>query len=140
MARGPLAGASGPGKFSKRTDMNLDSTSYGEGQETAMLNTAAPKATTRGVADNVGGRPANPVAQTPITPLYAPTQRPEVPITEGIDMGDGAGSEALQMRQPDDENFRAAISSYMPVLAYISDLPNTSPETRQAIRQLRDQL
>lgn len=140
MARGPLAGASGPGKFSKRTDMALGSTSYGEGQETAMLNTAAPKATTRGVADNVGGRPANPVAQTPITPLYAPTQRPEVPITEGIDMGDGAGSEALQMRQPDDENFRAAISSYMPVLAYISDLPNTSPETRQAIRQLRDQL
>ena len=140
MARGPLAGASGPGKFSKRTDMDLGSTSYGEGQETAMLNTGAPKATTRGVADNVGGRPSNPVAQTPITPLYAPTQKPEVPITEGIDMGDGAGSEALQMRQPDDENFRAAISSYMPVLAYISDLPNTSPETRQAIRQLRDQL
>ena len=140
MARGPLAGASGPGKFSKRTDMDLGSTSYGEGQETAMLSTGAPKATTRGVADNVGGRPSNPVAQTPITPLYAPTQKPEVPITEGIDMGDGAGSEALQMRQPDDENFRAAISSYMPVLAYISDLPNTSPETRQAIRQLRDQL
>jgi hypothetical protein len=140
MARGPLAGASGPGKFSKRTDMNLDSTSYGEGQETAMLSTGAPKATTRGVADNVGGRPSNPVAQTPITPLYAPTQKPEIPITEGIDMGDGAGSEALQMRQPDDENFRSAIASYMPVLAYISDLPNTSPETRQAIRQLRDQL
>ena len=140
MARGPLAGASGPGKFSKRTDMSLGSTSYGEGQETAMLNTAAPKATTRGIADNVGGRPSNPVAQAPITPLYAPTQKPEVPITEGIDMGDGAGSEALQMRQPDDENFRAAISSYMPVLAYISDLPNTSPETRKAIRQLRDQL
>ena len=140
MARGPLAGASGPGKFSKRTDMDLGSTSYGEGQETAMLSTGAPKATTRGVADNVGGRPSNPVAQAPITPLYAPTQKPEVPITEGIDMGDGAGSEALQMRQPDDENFRAAISSYMPVLAYISDLPNTSPETRKAIRQLRDQL
>jgi hypothetical protein len=44
------------------------------------------------------------------------------------------------MRQPDDENFKSAIASYMPVLAYISDLPNTSPETRQAIRQLRDQL
>jgi hypothetical protein len=140
MARGPLAGASGPGKFSKRTDMNLDSTSYGEGQETAMLNTAAPKATTRGVADNVGGRPSNPVAQTPITPLYAPSERPDEPVTNGIDMGDGAGSEALAMRQPDDTNFRTSISSYMPVLAYISDLPNTSPETRAAIRQLRDQL
>jgi hypothetical protein len=95
MARGPLAGASGPGKFSKRTDMSLGSTSYGEGAETAALNTAAPKSKTRGVADDVGGRPANPL--TPVTPLFAPSQRPEEPITSGIDMGDGAGSSALMM-------------------------------------------
>jgi hypothetical protein len=140
MARGPLAGASGPGKFSKRTDMNLDSTSYGEGQETAMLNTAAPKATTRGVADNVGGRPSNPVASKPLTPLFAPTEQADLPSTYGVDIGEGAGSEVLMMQQPDDNNFRAAIASYMPVLAYISDQPNTSPETKKAIRQLRDQL
>ena len=140
MARGPLAGASGPGKFSKRTDMDLGSTSYGEGQETAMLNTGAPKATTRGVADNVGGRPSNPVASKPLTPLFAPTEQPDLPSTYGVDIGEGAGSEVLMMQQPDDNNFKAAIASYMPVLAYISDLPNTSPETRQAIRQLRDQL
>ena len=98
MARGPLAGASGPGKFSKRTDMSLGSTSYGEGAETAALNTAAPKSKTRGVADDVGGRPANPVSQVPVTPLYAPSQRPEEPITNGINMGPGAGSEALMMQ------------------------------------------
>jgi hypothetical protein len=98
MARGPLAGASGPGKFSKRTDMSLGSTSYGEGGETAALNTAAPKSKTRGVADDVGGRPANPVSQTPITPLYAQSQRPDEPITNGINMGPGAGSEALMMQ------------------------------------------
>jgi hypothetical protein len=98
MARGPLAGASGPGKFSKRTDMALGSTSYGEGQETAMLNTAAPKATTRGVADNVGGRPSNPVAQTPVTPLFAPSQRPDEPATAGIDLGNGLGSSSLMMQ------------------------------------------
>lgn len=98
MARGPLAGASGPGKFSKRTDMALGSTSYGEGQETAMLNTAAPKATTRGIADNVGGRPANPVAQAPVTPLFAPSERSTEPITAGIDMGEGPTSAALMMQ------------------------------------------
>jgi hypothetical protein len=98
MARGPLAGAAGPGKFSKRTDMDLGSTSYGEGQETAMLNTAAPKATTRGVADNVGGRPSNPVAQAPVTPLFAPSQRSTEPVTNGIDLGEGAGSSALMMQ------------------------------------------
>jgi hypothetical protein len=97
MARGPLAGASGPGKYSKRTDMSFGSTSYGEGGETAALNTAAPKSKTRGVADNVGGRPANPL--TPVTPLFAPSQRPEEPITTGIPLGDGAGAEALMMQQ-----------------------------------------
>ena len=75
--------------------MSLGSTSYGEGGETAALNTAAPKSKTRGVADDVGGRPANPL--TPVTPLFAPSQRPEEPITTGIDMGDGAGSSALMM-------------------------------------------
>ena len=96
MARGPLAGASGPGKFSKRTDMALGSTSYGEGQETAMLNTAAPKATTRGVADNVGGRPANPL--TPVTPLFAPSERRDEPVTAGVAIGEGPGPEALMMQ------------------------------------------
>ena len=98
MARGPLAGASGPGKFSKRTDMDLGSTAYGEGQETAMLNTAAPKSKTRGIADNVGGRPANPLTQlAPVTPLFAPTQKPTEPVTAGIDMGEGPGSASLMM-------------------------------------------
>ena len=98
MARGPLAGASGPGKYSKRTDMSLGSTSYGEGGETAALNTAAPKSKTRGVADDVGGRPSNPIAQAPVTPLFAPSERPNEPITNGIDVGPGAGSEALMMQ------------------------------------------
>jgi len=97
MARGPLAGASGPGKFSKRTDMDLGSIAYGEGQETAMLSTAAPKATTRGIADNVGGRPRNPL--TPVTPLFAETQKATEDIMTGSAMGPGAGPEALMMKK-----------------------------------------
>jgi hypothetical protein len=77
--------------------MDLGSIAYGEGQETAMLNTAAPKATTRGIADDVGGRPRNPL--TPVTPLFTASQRPEEPITTGIPLGDGAGAEALMMQQ-----------------------------------------
>jgi hypothetical protein len=78
--------------------MALGSTSYGEGQETAMLNTAAPKATTRGIADNVGGRPANPVMQEPVTSLFAPSQRRDEPVTTGVLPGDGAGPEVLMMQ------------------------------------------
>lgn len=138
MVKGPLAGVSGPGKFSKRTDMELGSQFYGD--DISQINTAAIKSKTRGVADDVGGRPANPAMSKPLTPLYAPTEQPNLPSTYGVDTGDGAGSEVLIMQQPDDMNFKAAIASYMPVLAYVADLPNTSPETRKAIRQLRDNL
>lgn len=133
----PLAGAAGPGKYAVRTDMlTMPSASYGEGVETAAIATGAPKAKTRGIADNVGGRPSNPVIG-----LNEPTQRPNEPITTGIDMGPGAGSEALMVNQvPDDTNFRANINAYIPVLSYVAGLPNTSPETRKAIRQIMDQL
>ena len=99
MARGPLAGASGPGKFSKRTDMSLGSTSYGEGAETAALNTGAPKSKTRGIADDVGVRPSNPVMQTPVTPLFSDTQNKTQDIMNGSDIGPGAGSKALMMKK-----------------------------------------
>jgi hypothetical protein len=94
MARGPLAGASGPGKFSKRTD--LPSAYYGEGVETAAIKSGAPLATTPDVRPSQA--PAVP-AQEPITPLFAPTQRPDEPITAGIDRGPGAGSSALMMKK-----------------------------------------
>ena len=45
------------------------------------------------------GQNAMGMQQTPLTPLFAPTQRPEEPITAGIDMGPGAGSSALMMRK-----------------------------------------
>ena len=88
----PIAGASGPGKYAKRTD-KMPSAYYGEGAETAAISGAAPKSKTRGTADNVGGRPANPL--TPVTPLFAPTERPEEPITAGVDIGPGPGSGIL---------------------------------------------
>ena len=95
MARGPLAGAAGPGKFSKRTDMNLGSIAYGEGKETQAIKSGAKLATT----PDVRGLPASQVreaaSQAPITPLYAPTQRRDEPITTGIARGAGAGPEVL---------------------------------------------
>ena len=99
MARGPLAGASGPGKFSKRIDMNLGSIAYGEGVETQAIKSGAPLAKTA----DVRGIPASQVREAArVTPLYAPTERPDEPITAGSAMGEGPGPEVLginQMRQ-----------------------------------------
>lgn len=92
----PLAGASGPGKYAVRTDkLDLGSTSYGEGKETAAIKSGAPLATTPDIRPEQAAVIREAAVQEPITPLFAPSQRPEEPITTGIDMGPGAGSEAL---------------------------------------------
>ena len=133
----PLAGPAGPGKFSTRTDkLELGSIAYGEGVETQAIKSGAPLAKTA----NTRPAPTSAMGQ-PVTSLYAPTERPNEPITTGIDPGNGAGSDSLMMNQPDDyTNFNTNIESYGPVLSYVASLENTSPETRRAIRQLMDSL
>ena len=93
----PMAGVSGPGKYAVRTDnLRMGSTAYGEGVETSAIKSGAPLSTT----PDQRPMPAAEVreaAMAPPTGLYDPTQRPDSPITTGIDMGPGAGSSALMM-------------------------------------------
>ncbi len=99
MARGPLAGAAGPGKFSVRTDgMSLPSAAYGEGVQTQAIQQGAPLAKTPSV--NPMSRSEQGIAPSQlerITPLYAPSQRPDEPITAGVAVGPGPGPEILGM-------------------------------------------
>ena len=52
--------------------------------------------------------------QGPVTPLYAPSQRPEEPITTGIAMGPGAGPEVLGMRPVMQEKYSDALAKLLP--------------------------
>lgn len=89
---------SGPGKFSQRTDggpgdmrqpqRDIPSSGYGEGVETAAIQAGAPLSATGGA----GGMRPQPI------PFSAPTQRPDEPVTTGIDIGPGAGSNVLGMK------------------------------------------
>jgi hypothetical protein len=116
MARGPLAGAAGPGKFSVRTDgMSLPSAAYGEGVQTAAIKSGAPLAKTPNV--NPMSRSEQGMAPSQIervTPLFAPTQRPEEPITTGIAMGPGAGPEVLGMRKVTQEKLSDVLAQMLP--------------------------
>jgi hypothetical protein len=95
----PLAGPAGPGKFSTRTDkLEMGSTAYGEGVETQAIKSGAPLAKTGDVRPARAGDVREAATQAPVTELYAPTQRPEEPITAGIDRGPGPGSSALAMQ------------------------------------------
>jgi hypothetical protein len=94
----PLAGPAGPGKFSTRTDnLQMGSTAYGEGVETQAIKSGAPLSKTADVRPARAGDVREAAGQGPITELYAPSQRQNEPITAGIDMGEGPGSNALMM-------------------------------------------
>lgn len=90
------APSSGPGALSRRTDGGpaqgakyMSGMPYGE--NTMDQQTAAPMS---------GGLPmpsAPSVSMAMPTPLMAPTTRPNEPITSGINLGDGVGSEAMQL-------------------------------------------
>jgi hypothetical protein len=94
----PLAGPAGPGKYATRTDnLQMGSTAYGEGVDTAAIKSGAPLANTPDAVSGPTGRLRKESA--PVTGLYEPTQRPDEPVTSGIDMGPGPGSNALMFNK-----------------------------------------
>lgn len=96
------AAVSGPGALSKRTDGGptqgakyVSGLPYGQGQQTYSNQVAAPMAGNSMGASAMGD--SGLVQMEMPTELMAPTSRVTEPITSGIDIGDGPGSEALQL-------------------------------------------
>lgn len=85
---------SGTGSMSKRTDLNvsqqparyISGMPYGQGQATYEQQTSAPMA--QAVSPDMLG---------PITGITAPTERPNEPITAGVDFGPGPNSTVVKM-------------------------------------------
>lgn len=99
-ATNPMQGVSGPGKYAKRTDLSYQSNSYGDGvayeaEKSGASLARAPKSPMLSEAPQV---PTGSISQMPSVGLFDPTNRPDEPITSGIDMGAGAGSDALMMQ------------------------------------------
>ena len=143
MARGPLAGPAGPGKFSTRTDgLSFQPDTYGQGVEMAAVKAGAPLARTPDVAGARASEVRAAAAEAPITPLYAPTQRLTEPVTTGIPMGAGAGPEILGMNQPmmDTDVDKQRLISYIPALEALAQSPSSTQAFRNYVRILRANL
>ena len=138
---GTPAPVSGPGALSKRTDGRVaEGFAYGMNKQINEQAAGAPMAKAMTAA---AARPMNIAPQLPeVTPITAETQRPEEPITAGVDFGPGPGSEALALpnRSDSEAEFNKSIASYYPVLNYIASRPNTSPETRRALAILMNEV
>lgn len=110
----PLAGPSGPGKFATRTDqLRFQSPEYGAGVENAAIKAGAPMAKSPDVRGTTRTEMNQAVDQAPVVPLFAPTQRPEEPITAGIASGLGPGPEALGGR-PVDTKLSDTLAALLP--------------------------
>ena len=98
----PIKGASGPGKYAKRLD-RMPANFYGDQKQTAEIASGAPIASTPDVrslpASDVKEAATTKAGLAAATPLYAPTQQPDIPVTDGIDTGLGRGSSALMMKK-----------------------------------------
>jgi len=122
-ATNALQGVSGPGKFAKRTDLEYQSPEYGAGAAMAQQMQGAPLASSpdiKGTAPSIlrrdieRGAAAAPVAaQGEVTPLFAPSQRPNEPITHGVDIGPGAGANVLMMRK-NEQKLSDALAKMLP--------------------------
>ena len=111
----PLAGVSGPSKYSVRTDkLDMGSIAYGEGKDTQAILSASELSKSKDVSPARAGDVREAAMQEPVTELFAPTTRPNEPIQSGIDIGDGAGSNALMMRNQMVEKYSDTLAKLLP--------------------------
>ena len=138
----PMQGVSGPGSFSKRTDLEYQSPAYGDGVAMQQQMAGAPLAKSAPVrgATNTDVRQAAQQAinaqaqqQAPVS-LYAPTQRPDEHITSGVDVGPGPGSSALMMNANQiDGQYQNAYELFNNLAAN----PNASPTLKYLAQRIQ---
>lgn len=136
------SGVSGPGPLSKRTDggpaqalKDLPDAKYGENSQFQALQqgaslSASPSPQGQAQPFDANALPPNPAAGQ-VTPLSAPTARPNEPVTSGASMGPGPGPSALgpqpsQVAQQD----IGKLSQSLPFFEMMANMPDANPSTR----------
>jgi hypothetical protein len=69
---------------------------FGQGKQTLQQQGQAPMAGNPSPVPNMPQGQGAPASMQPVVPLTEPTQRPNEPVTAGIDMGPGPGSEVIR--------------------------------------------
>lgn len=105
---------------------------YGEGQATMAQQKSAPMQGPSAPADIRSGAYLN-----PMTPITAPTERPNEPGTAGAARGAGPGMEALNLppQQTGNEEIDTIIA-YYPAMQFWANQVGTSQSTKDYVRYL----
>lgn len=142
------AAVSGPGKYSARTDGQpgtqpvraLPDAGYGEQADFTGLQQAAPLASSQGMPAPSQAQPGGGAGQpgpAPV-PLTAPEQYPDRPITHGLDVGEGAGSDILGTAQQRKTQEAAKLADYLPMLLPHARNPASSESYRMMVRFIQN--
>jgi len=128
------APVSGPGALSERTDgapgqsiKDLPNAGYGEQKDFQQLQKSA--------------KMAKAASMPKVTPLDAPTERPDEPITEGNSLGPGRGPESYGISRNVSELSQMEISDIaqsLPLLEGAANDPNAPRSFVRFVRYLRD--
>jgi hypothetical protein len=114
---------------------------YGENKDMMELQTSAPMNASPTMATPSMARPYSAPAGQQIVPLDAPTQRPNEPVTTGIDAGPGAGSEVMYANdQTLATEDRQRMLTALPTLSLLAESPSASNAFRNYVRYLRSVL
>lgn len=128
------APVSGPGALSRRTD--------GPGQPTRSLPNAAYGEQSDFEGMQTGARMADSGRQMPqVTPLGAPTQRPDEPVTAGSPSGPGVGPEAIGVSassQQQGEIDVRQIAEYLPSLERMANMPGVPTSFVRYVKFVRE--
>jgi hypothetical protein len=88
-----ISATGGDGQSGTQSARYISGLAYGEGQATMQQQQSAPMA---GPSQVEASSPLG-ATMPSVTPLTAPTERPNEPLTTGMDFGAGPGSEALNL-------------------------------------------
>jgi len=104
-----VSATGGAGQSGTQPARYISGMPYGQGQEMMTQQMSAPMA-----GPNQAEAPSPLGASLPmLTPLTAPTERPDEPLTAGMDFGAGPGSEALNL--PRDRSLSEILSSMIDI-------------------------
>jgi hypothetical protein len=70
------------------------------------------------------------------TPLHAPTERPDEPVTAGAALGEGPGQDALNMPPEGAKAEAKRLAPLLPAMIAAADSQYATPEFRRYVRTL----
>jgi hypothetical protein len=145
------APVSGPGQLSRRTDggpqqvqAEMSGMPYGENMEFEAIQSSAPMSASPSAASprarqRSAGAAGRQAAGMGATPLFAPTQRPDEPVTAGAPFGPGPGPMATQrenMRQIGIRDAQSIVES-LPALEQAANSEFGTDSFRQFVQYVK---